>query len=215
MDRSLIITYMPGLETMTLDEASDLVLRASAPHPIDCVCWPDVTSYAPLTAFAVARSDSALYIRFDVKDMGLRAVVDSDLGPVAQDSCVEFFVQVPGSDEYWNFEFNCIGMLNASHRVERDKPTRLTAEQLASVERLSTLGPQPFAEREGMHEWTLTVKLPLALLGLDSNNLPEQLRGNFYKCGSATAHPHYLAWNEVDGETPNFHRPDCFGTLWF
>ena len=39
--------------------------------------------------------------------------------------------------------------------------------------------------------------------------------GNFYKCGSKTAHPHYVSWSAIDGDKPDFHRPDCFGKLWF
>ena len=39
------------------------------------------------------------------------------------------------------------------------------------------------------------------------------MRGNFYKCGNLTTNKHYLAWNHVDSETPNFHVPESFGTL--
>lgn len=41
------------------------------------------------------------------------------------------------------------------------------------------------------------------------------IRGNFYKCGNLTAQEHYLAWNRVDAECPDFHRPEYFGTMSF
>jgi hypothetical protein len=36
-------------------------------------------------------------------------------------------------------------------------------------------------------------------------------RGNFYKCGDRTSHPHWAAWSPVD--ELNFHLPRCFGAL--
>ena len=41
------------------------------------------------------------------------------------------------------------------------------------------------------------------------------IKGNFYKCGAKTAHPHYVSWNAIESTPPDFHRPDCFGKLWF
>ena len=41
------------------------------------------------------------------------------------------------------------------------------------------------------------------------------LRGNCYKCGDLTDHPHYLSWSAINSETPNFHRSDDFGLFFF
>ena len=41
------------------------------------------------------------------------------------------------------------------------------------------------------------------------------IRANCYKCGDLTDHPHYLSWNEVQSDTPSFHRPQDFGLLIF
>jgi hypothetical protein len=46
-------------------------------------------------------------------------------------------------------------------------------------------------------------------------NLPETIRANFYKCGDSTAVPHYLSWSHIATETPDFHRPEFFGELYF
>jgi hypothetical protein len=37
-------------------------------------------------------------------------------------------------------------------------------------------------------------------------------RGNFYKCGDQTSHPHWASWLSV-GKVLNFHKPERFGTL--
>ena len=38
-------------------------------------------------------------------------------------------------------------------------------------------------------------------------------RGNVYKCGDQTSHPHWASWRPV--RRVNFHEPDCFDILEF
>ncbi len=209
------IKQLPQLDRMPLQHVG-AYLDANVEHQqIECVNWKDDFPYKPSTSFVIAVSSTRLYVFFSVISKDLRAVNAEDLSPVAQDSCVEFFMQVPGSEEYWNFEFNCIGTLNGSHRVERPAPTRLLPEELSSIKRYASCGNEPFKEQEGTFCWDLTVSIPLELVGLDADNLPEFIKGNFYKCGSKTAHPHYVSWNAIESTNPDFHRPDCFGKLWF
>ena len=40
-----------------------------------------------------------------------------------------------------------------------------------------------------------------------------ELRGNVYKCGDLTDHLHYLAWNPVTSDTPDYHRSCDFGRM--
>ena len=209
------IKQLPQLDRMPLQHVG-AYLDANVEHQlIECVNWKDDFPYKPSTSFVIAVSSTRLYVFFSVISKDLRAVNAEDLSPVAQDSCVEFFMQVPGSEEYWNFEFNCIGTLNGSHRVERPAPTRLLPAELSSIKRYASCGNEPFEEQEGTFCWDLTVSIPLELVGLDADNLPEFIKGNFYKCGAKTAHPHYVSWNAIESTTPDFHRPDCFGKLWF
>lgn len=191
----------------------DATLNSFPKHCIGNVNWPDVYNYAPDAQFAIAHSQSHIYVKFFVVGEDLRAVNDKNLSPVAQDSCVEFFLQVPGSPEYWNFEFNCIGTVNASHRVERSNAIRLNDEEIATIGRFSSCGELPFEEKNGIHEWTLTIAIPFTLIGIDVNNLPTHIMGNLYKCADKTAHPHYLSWSPIPIEKPNFHVPQYFGTL--
>ena len=43
----------------------------------------------------------------------------------------------------------------------------------------------------------------------------KEIRANFYKCGDELDKPHYLSWNPINLEKPNFHCPEFFGTLFF
>ena len=214
-NKELHIKFHPELDKMPLCQVSQY-LDANLEHEIiDNVNWAEQYPYKPICSFVVAVSLTRLYVFYSVISKGLRAVNTVDLSPVAEDSCVEFFLQVPDHDEYWNFEINCIGTLNASHRVERSLPTRLTKEELESIGRFSSCGKDAIEDQDGTFCWDLVVSIPLQLAGLDGENLPDYVKGNFYKCGSKTSHPHYVSWNPIYAPNPDFHRPDCFGTLWF
>lgn len=182
---------------------------------ISCVNWPEVSPYRPLCSFAAAYSAEYLYIDFLVRCNYLRAENFEDLSPVSEDSCVEFFIDPLCDGHYWNFEFNCIGTVNASHRTERAKPTRLTSEEIATIRRYPSCGTRPFCELEGFFLWNVLVAIPLSLMDMEADAMPQHARCNFYKCASATSEPHYLSWAPINTERPDFHRPDFFGKISF
>ena len=39
------------------------------------------------------------------------------------------------------------------------------------------------------------------------------LRGNFYKCGDRTEHPHYASFTKIDTPRPCFMDPDYFADM--
>ncbi len=182
---------------------------------ISCVNWAEAFPYRPMTSFSAAYSAKGIYIDFLVRCNYLRAENYEDQSPVSQDSCVEFFIDPRCDGHYWNFEFNCIGTINASHRSERPNPVRLSSEELAQVRRYPSCGTRPFCELQGLFTWNLLVFIPFSLIGLDGDCLPEKARGNFYKCASATSEPHYLSWRPIQTEKPDFHRPEFFGEIIF
>jgi hypothetical protein len=65
--------------------------------------------------------------------------------------------------------------------------------------------------------WQLAFHIPFAVLEPFTGPLRvapgTRWRGNFYKCGDDTSHPHWVAWAPVD--ELNFHLPRCFGELVF
>lgn len=213
-NKTIIIPRIEGLDTCSSPDEVISLLDADAPRRIiNCANWKDEYPYRPLSSFTIAHSGTALYIDFFSRTNFLRAEVYEDQGPVSRDSCVEFFVEPKAGGEYWNFEYNCIGVLNASHRRERPAPTRLTADELARVQRVASCGNRPFRELEGMFSWNLLTVIPLDLIGVRYEGSPIEMRGNFYKCASATSQPHFLSWNAIDTPKPDFHRPEFFGKL--
>ena len=214
--RSITLPHLPQLDTLPTADAIRLVLDdKGARDDIASVNWPDAFPYRPMTTFAAAYSDEAIFVDFLVRCNYLRAENYENQSPVSQDSCVEFFIDPLGDGEYWNFEFNCIGTVNASRRRERPVPTRLNDRQLAQIGRFPSCGTRPFREIEGLFTWSLLIRIPFDLIGLDPANLPDKIKGNFYKCASATSDPHYLSWSPIESEKPDFHRPEFFGDIYF
>jgi hypothetical protein len=214
--RQLTLPRLDALDSLANGDAITALLDDKGVRgDINEVNWPKQFPYRPMSSFAAAYSTKAIYIDFLVRCNYLRAENYTDQSPVSQDSCVEFFVKPQPDGEYWNFEFNCIGTINASHRRERPAPTRLSADELSRVKRYASCGTRPFCEVEGLFTWNLLVVIPLDLIGLDIQHLPDYIEGNFYKCASATSEPHYLSWAPITTEKPDFHRPEFFGKIFF
>lgn len=213
--KQLTMSYYPQLDNMNLEDVSNFLEQEEEKHHIKCRNWVEKFHFHPLTAFTIAYSDKYIYVDFYVRGNYLRAVNYTNNSPVAEDSCVEFFLSVPGSKEYWNFEFNCIGTVNASHRETRENPTRLTDQEISLIKRYASCGTRPFEEMVGNFSWNLIVAIPFSLIGIDCNNIPNMIRGNFYKCGSKTSAPHLLSWSPIIYPKPDFHRPEFFGELFF
>lgn len=201
------------LDAMTMEKACDLLESAAPKYGINHINWKSQYPYHPITVFSIAHSDAYIYVNFFVRCNYLRAVNYRNNSKVCEDSCVEFFMQLPGSNEYWNFEFNCIGTVNASHRSERNNPTRLTDEQIASIRRYASCGSNPFQELEGLFHWNVGIAIPFALVGINKSDMPMTIKGNFYKCASGTSMPHFLSWAPIETEKPDFHRPEFFGDI--
>ncbi len=210
---SLKIPFVPDLAEASTDEVERLLEKRGARFSIEQLNWPDEFPYHPLTVFTAAHSGKSIFIDFFTRCNYLRAVNSANNSPVSQDSCVEFFVSPKCDERYWNFEFNCIGTINASTRTERKNPRRLTDDELSRIKRHASCGTRPFEELEGLFAWDLIVEIPLDLIGVEYTGTPIAMKGNFHKCASGTSLPHYLSWSPINTEHPDFHRPECFGDI--
>jgi len=210
------IPYLQDLNNRDAQIASKILSAEKEYHVINNVNWPVKFPYCPESKFVIARSNSALYLKFQIKETNIRALYINDQEPVWEDSCVEFFCKKPQSETYMNFEFNCIGTCVATTRKGRDVDVVPFSEnQMKQIERFSSLYRQLFYEKEGLSYWELTVKIPFEILGIDPNELQDNLLGNFYKCADGTSTPHYVSWNPILKTTPDFHCPEFFGELRF
>lgn len=212
--KKLKVPYLATLDVLDLSSVGFLMESKAQREYIDVINWGEYP-YKPIVAFDVARSDIYLYIRYFVKGNSLKALYEVDGSPVYTDSCVEFFMQQVGEKSYYNFEFNCIGTCDASHRESRDIKKSLSPEEYASIRRHSTFEHVGFSEKQGIHSWELIVAIPLRVMGLDPENLPEKIMGNFYKCADDTQFPHFVSWSPIDLPSPNFHCPEFFGEIYF
>ena len=214
--KKLQIPYYPQISGKELTDLSPLIIDAGASDMVEKVNWAQRFPYKPLTQFHILRSESSLFIRFNVRGNLLKATYSIDQEPVYKDSCVEFFCQVPGSEYYCNFEFNCIGTCSASRRKGRNDDVQVfSKDEMLTIKRLPSIGRRAFNEMQGNFEWELTVEIPFNLMGIDPENLPAKLMANFYKCADDTDSPHFVSWNAIDTVKPDFHRPEFFGELEF
>lgn len=209
------VEYLSELDSaVSMRQIMSVISESVGFETIDTVNWPGSYSVRPDARFNIARSSKAFFIHFVVNEKQIKAIYSEDQDPVWQDSCVEFFCQIPGSKTYFNFEFNCIGTCLATERKSRTEDVNpLSVEKMSQIKRYASLGNEPFEEKKGNFDWTLTVEIPFSLLGIDPDNLPESIRANFYKCGDGTSVPHYVSWNPIEVENPDFHRPEFFGEL--
>ncbi len=213
--KSIAVPYIPHLDGATAEVASGFLEEEGKEGNIEHVNWPTLFPYKPITFFWIGRSQSHLFIKYSVIGNVLRAVHVHDQESVWEDSCVEFFCQLPNHSDYMNFEFNCIGTCySAIYAKPRDGKLR-SIDQMRQIDRYPSMERKAFNEMEGTFEWELTIAIPFALLGIDSTHLPTKILGNFYKCADKTSMKHYVSWNSINTDKPDFHRPDFFGELLF
>ena len=150
-----------------------------------------------------------MYVRLRAVEARIRAEYTAPLTPVHQDSCLEFFFMPEGGRRYFNFEINLNGCLHIGFGAGRQdravlSPTGQDKPFLIRTERIP----------DG---WTAEYRIPLSFLRLflPDFSFAGRLRANVYKCGDLTEQEHYLSWNPVTSDTPDFHRPADFGLMIF
>lgn len=211
--KSIRVPFVEGLTAGGPERALETLQLRGQRFDVNEVNWPDAYPYAPICAGFIARDAKCLAVSFHVSGLDLRAVNLEDNMLQWEDSTVEFFVQDPSGEAYYNFEMNCIGTILSAKGAGRRNRTVRSAQEVSSVARFSTL-PREKAEIEGgVHSWSVVELIPYELIGVDPANVPETLMANFYKCGDLTAHPHFLSWNRIDTPEPDFHCPKFFGKL--
>jgi hypothetical protein len=184
------------------------------------------SSHRPQTTVQVCHDDDWIRTRFTVADRFVRAVSKRYHDRIWCDSCVEFFVKPREDKGYFNFEFSANGQYLISYITD---PARVPGgfkefvkvpwDLAKQVEVKSSLGSSNLdPEIQEPVMWTLDAAIPVSLMEHFAGPLRplagQRWRGNFYKCGDETSHPHWGAWSPVTrGES--FHQPEFFGELIF
>jgi hypothetical protein len=182
---------------------------------IDTLNW-DEYSYKPAIGLKIAHSSNAVLLKFDVREKYIRALETQINGKVHKDSTVEFFISLDG-ENYYNFEFSCIGTIHVGYGPGRKDRERISPEILKKIEIVSSLGNQPFEEKTGDFQWQMVIKIPIECFVFDNLIAFDGVKAtaNFYKCGDETSEPHFVTWNPVKTATPDYHRPEFFAPIEF
>ena len=186
---------------------------------------PEGSDHRPRTRVRLLYDKKGIHGLYHVEDTYVRCVATKFQDSVCWDSCVEFFVEPKLGKGYFNFEFSGGGVLLVYYVTD---PTRipggplkgrtpLSEEDGKQVRRYHSLPAIVEPEIQEETEWVLEFFIPFGLfekyVGPIGDVSGQTWRGNFYKCGDKTSHPHWGAWSPVD--ECNFHLPRCFGALRF
>lgn len=173
--------------------------------------------YKPDVDVSLAYTNKELLLKYYVTENWFKAEMTEINDPVYEDSCVEFFVSPDDTGVYYNLEFNALGTCLMGAGKDRYSRERADKEIIKKIRTVSSVGRNPVQERTGEFSWTLTIAIPPevffhhAISGLEE----KKFRANFYKCGDKLSMPHYISWNPIATEKPDFHRPEYFGLLKF
>ena len=157
----------------------------------------------------LCRSEQYFHVHLYAAEKKIRSEYTAPLSPVHTDSCLELFFMPEGEDRYLNFEINPNGCLIVGFGHGREDRFLLTRNDMPELFAIHTARTP-----DG---WEAFYRIPLFFLRLfwPGFSFTGTLRANVYKCGDRTDQAHYLAWNPVTSETPDFHRPQDFGLMTF
>lgn len=215
--KELIVKEIKADKNVTLVEVSKLLEAQTELHTINLINWNEF-QYVPEVKFRIAHSNNQIWLKYYVNEKSILAEVAETNGGVANDSCVEFFFDPKGDGNYYNYEFNCVGVTHLAYGPGRKDRVFIAPEIIEEQIKVnSSLGNNTFKEQTGDHTWEMTIIIPGSTLTHDKDL---QLKGlstkaNFYKCGNKTAEAHYLSWSPIGTDRPDFHRPEYFGNLIF
>ena len=212
--RSLQIPLLPAIgKGIALHNISGILDNQH--HPIDFIPW-SVYPDKPRVTFAIGHCRDHIYVKYDVTEKEVLARYKHINDPVYRDSCVEFFIAFDDDAAYYNIEFNRLGTCLGRYGTERENRAEIPADILRMIKYERTL-KQIMENGELLINWTLTVSVPIKVFIFHhfSTLQHKKCKMNFYKCGDDLSHPHYLAWNNIVSDEPNFHLPEFFGEVEF
>lgn len=199
-----------------IDQTSALLEAKTQLIEINNINWKDYP-YQPKINFRIAHNSDSIILKFYVTEKNPKAVETKLNGDVYKDSCVEFFLSPNADGNYYNFEFNCIGTPHVGYGEGRHNRKPVSDSLLEKIEAVSSLGNAPLNLNGEDKSWELLVIIPKQTMQYDEPTTLSQIKakGNFYKCGDETAEMHFVTWNEVGTENPDYHQYPFFGDIDF
>ena len=199
-----------------LDDISNKLDELGSGNRIEITPWPEY-AYKPDVRFNIGYRATDIFLKYYVQEEYIRAVYSNNNENVWEDSCVELFISPLNAGTYYNFEFNCIGTCLVQKGDSRNNRIYYNPSLIQNIKTYSSLGRNTFKERKGKFSWDLTIVIPLASFFDDEINdlMKKKMTANFYKCGDKLSNPHFVTWNAIGTDNPDFHRPEYFGEIYF
>ena len=214
---TLIIPKLNQVALSAAEIPAALLAAGITYTPIDNVNWPESYPYKPKVEFAAAHTGDALLLHYRVEEQSVRAVACKDHEHIWEDACAEFFIMPAEDGFYYNLECNCTGKLLVAVGKDRNNRQPAPAEVMQGIDRWASLGTEPFDTRNEPTKWELCLRVPISTFFLHKFESFDGMkaRGNAYKCGDNLPVPHFISWNPIKTENPDFHRPEFFGQMHF
>lgn len=216
MHKELLI---PQFKDLSVQQAGERIIhevnqRKHNHELIESLNWPSFP-YKPRVEFTLAMLADGFFIRFNVNENHCLGRFTNDKDPVYKDSCVELFIDPANDGTYYNFEFNCIGTMLLGYGATRHNREQAAENTFQNVVRHASLGRKPLNIAQEI-SWSLEIIIPFSAFfkhptGVFMHN---SFRCNLHKCGDETNSPHYVTWNPIKTERPDFHRPEYFGNAY-
>jgi len=213
--KELFIKRIKPAKSVNLKEAGHLLETQTVTNQIDTINWAEF-SYKPKLSFRIGHTGKEIWLKYYATEKNILAKETRTNGEVYKDSTVEFFISLDDKN-YYNFEFNCIGTIHLAYGPGRGNRQFVDPGIIKNIEIESSLGSEPFEEKKGNFEWEMMIRIPIESFSFDKIKSLDGLKAtaNFYKCGDETSEPHYVTWNPIGTENPDYHCPQYFGKVLF
>ena len=188
----LFVKKINAKKSVSFAEAESLLEKQTITNPVQVLNWEEF-SYQPKVYFRIGHISNEIWLKYYVEEKHIRAVETRTNGEVYKDSCVEFFIS-PDGENYYNFEFSCIGTIHLAFGSGRGNRKFVEPATVEKIEIKSTLGNKPFEAKSGHYEWEMMIRIPIESFAYSNLESFNELKAaaNFYKCGDETAVPHFV-----------------------
>jgi hypothetical protein len=213
--QQLIVPYIAidTVDNYRLTEEISVLLDGYAAQSINNAPWAEDTSSTDAT-FSMAYNQDFIFLKYYVTEPATKAEYIKRNDPVYKDSCVEFFIAFDNDERYYNLEFNCVGNCLAQYGAGKTHRANLPARAVKQIQHQTSIK----ANIGGyLVKWELTLCIPKTIFSYHPQLDLQQVKArvNFYKCGDDLSQPHYLCWNRIEAEAPDFHLSRFFKEISF
>lgn len=207
---------IPFIQTDDLQNIAQLnhLMDGLTATAIDCNPWPIYQASAK-AKFLMAHNGDAIFLKYIVAEKYI-AANESHNGNIHHDSCVELFIAFD-EEGYYNLEFNCLGFTKIGYGHQRSNRRLLQDEVIKQLSFSSKINANSIINGNGGFDWEIMLIIPKSIFTAHTIQSFHHLKakGNFYKCGDGLPQPHFLTWNMIKAEHPDFHQREFFGELSF